>query len=411
MRVSDLSVGLVEYCIGSENLYAVLLDQNGKTLRFRLLSCAQAFPAVDLLLDVLERPYAWTSFERAKVVRSFSEGWGRQLLPPVGALRAFDIVVLVPHHFLHGVPLHVVKLGEEPLAAVCGVAYCSSGTLFARCVERNRARHFDARTWTFPTGHDDAKPNGPPLRTCVSYGVDVLTGNDANYRELASAFARQFPEQAVASSRATVKIRLRADREAGDPCPDAICLVCHGFFDDTTSDRSGLLLAGPVGTGTLLGIRLHGDKVQRIRDLPFGEIPAHLDPVAETPPTEHHVAAYEPEMLTTGELKVYCTTDAQLVALFGCSTGSGSVGGNDDYVSHAYQWLKAGAASVVANLWEADFPIITDWAERFAFNWVQRRQPKTLAAREAIRGLLADRPELMSQAELWGSMAVMGDWL
>jgi len=252
MHVSDLAVGLVEYFIGTEYLYAMLLDPTGQIKRFRLASCAESFPDVDLLFDVLEHPYAWTPSQRTNVVRDFCENWGPRLLPPADALRPFDIVIIVPHHFLHGVPLHLVRCAEEPWATRHGVAYCSSGTLLARCVERNRARQFDARSWTFPLENDGAPPEGPPVRTCLGCGVDVLTGKDEAYRALAQAFSGQFPEAADVTERSDIKNALDmahriAAAEAVYVKPDAICLVCHGYHDAASADRSGLLLAGDAG--------------------------------------------------------------------------------------------------------------------------------------------------------------------
>lgn len=413
MRVSDLSVGLLAYYVGTHNVYALLIDQGGRTSRFSLCACAQVFDRIDRLMNALEQPYAWTPAQRDKVVAEFADDWGRQLLPPADALRGFDVLVIVPHHFVHGVPLHLVTSGDQPLALSHGIAYCSSATLLDRCVERNRAREADGRAWTFPIGSDGGDPTGPPVRTCLSYGVDVLTDKDAAYRELAEAFALQFSQKALATSRSEIKGALDMSRriDGADPArvqPDAICLVCHGYYDGAHAEQAGLLLAGRRGILDMRRIRVHGDSVLRVQDHPFGEIPLRLDPVQ---PRSALVGIFDPEVLTTGELRVQCETDAQLVALFGCSTGAGAVTANDDYVSHAYQWLKMGAASVIANLWEADFPVITDWAQRFAVNWVQHQQPKAIAAREATRSLLANRPELAGQPALWGSVSVLGDWL
>jgi CHAT domain-containing protein len=413
MRVSALSVGLIQYFVGVEYVYATLINRDGKTQLFQLSSCANAVSAADMLLDVLERPYAWTPTQCAKVIQDFAEGWGRQLLPPADALRPFDVLIIVPHHFLHGVPFHLVSCDKEPLATSHGVAYCSSSTLLARCIERNRARQFDMRLWTFPSDNDDSPSEGPPVISCLSCGVDILTDKDAAYRELAHAFSAQFSNQANATHRNEIKGALATARstETEHPAwvhPDAICLVCHGYYDPARADQSGLLLAGRRGTMRTQSVRVHGDTLLRINDLPFAEVPLRLDPVQ---PQSAPFGLFDPEVLTTSELRVHCETDAQLVALFGCSTGTGLVTSNDDYISHAYQWLKAGAASVIANLWEADFPIITEWAERFAVNWVQRRQPKAIAARNATRGLLVEQPALTGQLAVWGSLAVLGDWL
>jgi len=106
-----------------------------------------------------------------------------------------------------------------------------------------------------------------------------------------------------------------------------------------------------------------------------------------------------------------CECDAQLVALFGCSTGNGAVASTDDYVSLAYQWLKVGAASVVANLWEADVDALAAWARHFARQWVELRQPKAIAVREGTRAYLAEQPASAGELETWGCVALLGDWL
>lgn len=83
----------------------------------------------------------------------------------------------------------------------------------------------------------------------------------------------------------------------------------------------------------------------------------------------------------------------------------------DDHASLAYQWLKAGAASVLANLWEADLPFITRWTEIFVANWTAARRPKAIAARDSTRILLSQHPDLADRPHVWGSLALFGDWL
>jgi hypothetical protein len=414
MRVSDLSVGLVAYYVGTEHLYALLVDQDGNIERFRLTSCKQAIPQIQLLLSALEQPFAWTASRRASIVRDFCQGWGRELIPPGDQIRRFDVLVVVPHHWMHGVPLHLVECYKSgPLGRVQGIAYCSSATQFERCAERNRARMSDPHRWTFPVGNDTATVSGPPVTTCLSYGVDVLTDQDPAYRKLAEVFANRFPDKAIATARPEVKNALDESHRIATAKtewvhPDVICLVCHGYCDNAVVYRSGLLLATRLGGVSMRNVRVHGDTMLRVQDHPFAEIPLRLDPKR---PRSAPVGIFEPEVLSIGELQVFSETDAQLVALFGCSTGTGTVNSADDFVTLANQWLKAGAASAVANLWEADFRVITEWVERFAKNWVELRQPKAIAAREATNGLLADRPDLVDQPLLWGSLSVLGDWL
>ena len=413
MRVCDLSVGMLLYFTGEEHVYAVLLDQQGRVQHFTLCRCADLVPVVDRVVDVLESPYAWSPAERARVLREFAEQSGPRLLPPAAALSSFDIITIVPHHFLHGVPFHVIKSGGQPLGTRHGIAYCSSGTLLSRCVERNRARQFDTAAWQFPVPGDPAVPSGPVVKSCLSYGVDVLTEKNAAYRELAQTFAQPFPEHSAVDSRSNIKIALNfATRTAAiaDALrrPDAICLTCHGYYDTKHSHRSGLLLNGRQGVLDMRNITVHGDTVLRIQDHPFAEVPLRLSP---NPARNEFGLIGDAEMLSTAELEVHCQTEAQLVALFGCFTGTGVLNANDDYASHAYQWLKVGAASAVASLWEADFPTLTDWSHRFATHWVRDRQPKAIAAREATRAQLVNNPGLVDEPALWGSVALLGDWL
>jgi CHAT domain len=413
MRISDLSIGLLAYYVGKENLYALLVDEDANIERFRLAACKEVLPQINLLLTALEQPFAATASQRASIIRAFCQGWGRNLIPPGDALCRFDILLIVPHHCLHGIPLHLVECCENgPLGCVYGVVYCSSITQFERCCERNRVRKFDPNAWTFPVATDAAIASGPPVGPCLSYGVDVLTEQDAAYRELALSFASHFPDREIVMARREIKDALgnappRPEARTALLWPDVICLVCHGYCDTRMTDRSGLLLANRVGVMNSHNVRVHDDAELLVNDLPFAEIPLYLQP--KSPPV--HAGIFEPEMFSIGELKVFCETNAQLIALFGCSTGSGRVGSADDFISLANQWLKVGAASVVGNLWEADFRVIMEWAEHFARNWIELRQPKAIAAREATNGLLAARPDLVGQPLLWGSLAMQGDWL
>src|SRR5262245_22958136 len=104
MRVADLTVGLLAYYVGTDYVYALLVDQQGDVRRFRLLSCRQASPLIDDLRDVMEQPLAFPPSEVAAVFHDFCHDWGRRLLPPPEALEPFDVLVVVPHHFLHGLP-------------------------------------------------------------------------------------------------------------------------------------------------------------------------------------------------------------------------------------------------------------------------------------------------------------------
>ncbi|HEY1350310.1 MAG TPA: hypothetical protein VGF67_11870 [Ktedonobacteraceae bacterium] len=122
----------------------MLLEQGGQFQQFRLASNQQLFARLDQLRALLEGEYspdAWAS----AVMHDFAYRWGRELRPPYPSLKPFDILVIVGHHTLHGLPLHMIWLEEEHefLATAHGITYCSNATLFTRCVDRNLLRRLD----------------------------------------------------------------------------------------------------------------------------------------------------------------------------------------------------------------------------------------------------------------------------
>jgi CHAT domain-containing protein len=408
MRLSDLSVGLIEYAVGTEHIFCLVIDGQGRVQRFELAATGAVSERIEMLMDALLRPLGWVPSRRAAEVRQFADEWGKSLLPPADALRRFDVLLIVPHHFLHGVPLHLVKIDTDSLAITHGVAYCSSATLLERCSARNAARRFDPGAWTFPFEGDGTPAAGPPLKTCRSCTADILTNKSDAYDELGRAFSSYFPTSTFVHGRDELKqALLPQNRTEGAShaivAPDVLCVVCHGHVDARHIERSGLLLRrSDAGVVNLTNVHVH-DTTIRIRDHPFAEIPVRLEPNVP--------AGVEPEMMTSAELQVMCECDAQLVALFGCSTGTGQVASNDDYVSLACQWLKVGAVSVVANLWEADVDALAAWARQFAKHWVKLRQPKAIAMRDATRAYLAEQPAWAGELETWGCVALLGDWL
>jgi CHAT domain-containing protein len=382
--LAGVSTALLAYHVGAERIYALSVGQDGAVERFPLLACEDAIPRIDRLLGALQQPTTTTPASQARLLEEFCDGWGRDLLPPWEAIADRDVLIVVPHDLLHGVPLHLVRpRGDESLATSHGISYCSSAALLRHCVARNVARSRRSRE----------------RRTCATVGVDVLTGKDSDYRGLAESFGAHFASARWLESRASLKDLLDPRLPAA---PDVLCVVCHGYFDESLPIRSGLLLrdyvAGSV-TSTR-AVKLHGSEYLRFRDWPFAGAPATGGD-----------GRFEPSALTVGELMVHCRADAELVALFGCSTGTGRLAAGDDYESLAYQWLKIGAASVLANLWEADFPVLHELAHRFAVSWEGGSLPKALALRAATRELLGDAPELTSRPALWGSLALLGDWV
>jgi CHAT domain-containing protein len=397
-RVGDLKVGLLFYLV-ADCITVTLLDQYGRTETFRLLSYDDAFPRIDRLFDAIHTAYPPRA--RRVTLEDFSSDWGRQLLPPADVLSAYDVLVIVPHHSLHGLPLHAVRLHDEAgyLATTHGITYCSSGTLFRRCVDRNPARRGDVSSWRYAVRVGDTVSAPAAPASCVSAAIDVKETHSAQYRSLAETFARYFAEPLVGDAeRPFLKLPLtypKLDR-------DVLCIVCHGHYDRTHPDNSGLLVAlhtlTPPGH-TAMNVSVGDGEVYQFADLPFRFFPFEL-------PNE---SGFEPEIISVAELKVECSTSADLVALLGCATGAGHVSSGDDFDSLAYQFLKLGAASALANLWDLDVVFAGQWVPLFLENWLTRRQPKALAWRHATAEFLDTHKD--AEHYEWAVLALVGDWL
>src|SRR5690348_2883007 len=112
MRLAELKVGLLYYLVGKEHIYAVLVDQGGQLQQFKLASCQQIFSRLDQFFAVIEGGYPLSS-RISGVFHDFAYQWGQELLPPYEYLKPFNVLVIIPHHTLHGLPLHMIWLEEE----------------------------------------------------------------------------------------------------------------------------------------------------------------------------------------------------------------------------------------------------------------------------------------------------------
>ncbi|NGZ95323.1 MAG: hypothetical protein CV089_04180 [Nitrospira sp. WS110] len=378
MQAAQLNVGLLYYVAGDENIFAIVLDRNGAARRFTLLGWAEAFPRIDELIDAIDGSYS--PRHRNAQLERFASEWGKSLLPPSDVLQQFDVLVIVQDHSLHRLPFHVVHLeGEEdPLGVTRGVTYCSSGTLFCHAVSRNVARNGEA-----------ARP-----AKCIAVAEDVLHDRAAAYRMVAQNFAEFFAEFKLSDyslSRTTIK----------QASPGVLCIVCHGQYDEIDPSNGGLLLNNKLGWGSGLErpIVLGNGAVCNFRDLPFRFPPLNVDAHPK----------YTPEFLTVDELKVDVECQAELVALLGCATAAASPASLDEPGSFAEQWLRLGAPTVLANLWECDAVVASKWCRSFLNHWLVGRMPKALAWAAANREIRNMNPSLSPFD--WGTLTLWGDWL
>jgi CHAT domain-containing protein/tetratricopeptide (TPR) repeat protein len=143
-------------------------------------------------------------------------------------LRPDDLVYLVPHRLLHGVPIHALPVDSQPLVIDHPIAYAPTSGLL-------------------PLAQNLAKGTGR-LDSCVSFGVV--------FEEEAREVAALFGAEPIGSAALTAEV-------VEDLCvgKDVCHFSCHGYYNADYPLASGLILqpdrdrSAPVDSGRLLTAR------------------------------------------------------------------------------------------------------------------------------------------------------------
>jgi CHAT domain-containing protein len=393
-HTSELRVGAVLYLVGSTEAHGVLVTPEDRREPFTIGRCADLHPHVASLLAALTTPVPRRARDRE--FARFTDGWGPALLPPNLSSIDLDVLVAIPHHFLHAIPLHAVRFAGAHLVEQLAVVYAPSVALFEHAVGHNPIRALGPWAFADRPDEDTSTLLAGPSRFCTSYGEDVLDGRK-RYAEVAAQFAAAFGERKVIHADAPVRGSLKS--RSPDSVNDVVCAVCHGFVDTVAPELSGLLVSsGLPSVFHRLHLELTDEIAFQIRDYPFRFPPAEL-PIGREPV----------EVLTALEIATAERQVTELACLFGCSTARGEALAFDEVSTVAHQWLKTGAGSVLASLWKLDVEMLASWVPRFLANWLMRRQPKAIAWQHATRSLMDDEPDV-PPAE-WAVLALLGDWL
>ena len=394
--VGDLTVRALAYHTGVRRISGLLIRPDGGNDPYDLAGTADLLPVLDALADGLQRP-ADVARGRVRGLREFAER-GRVLLPAELLADPPDVLVLVPHSILHGVPLHLVRTDSgDPLGTRCAVTYASSLSQFALCAGANPARARDLAAWPLP-----ATPAGGPPRVVTGYCADVLDPRGERFAAVLAGIERALGQPLVAEgSRTSIKAHL----EPANPVrPDAVVVVAHGWLDPEDHQLSGLLLSATdlVLRGyraTPAGRPLRLTAGQRLR-VDFAEAPLAF------PPAEFGIGRYA-ELMTIAELRLDAVSRVPLVALFGCSAGWSRVGKGDVPASLGEVFLSVGSAAVVAPAWDAEVGATAAWAEHFFHAWSGLGWPVALSGAYASRALYEDGVPM----ERYGALTTRGDWL
>ncbi len=370
MGADDLSIaGLVYLVTGREIQVAVVGRHSSQWIG--LGDVSQVLGPIARLRDELARDTE-VAVRRLPELARFATGWGRSLIPPAVLANPPDVLLIVPHALLHGLPLHLVQAANGRALACCsGISYASSPTLLLRGAARNPARQAER----------------PERRVATGGGTDVLSRTDDKFRIIATDVLGEFGAAAADSF-----FRIEVRWAFRNPANRVACIISHGFVDPSVHGDSGILIDPPTAVATFHQL-VEGETFTRA-DLPVRDMPAGL------------ATARPAEVLTLGEIEMDDPTQVELTILLACSAGASDVLQGDEPASLAEALLRLGSVSVVAPMWACDHLLARAWIRAFLAAWNQRGMPKAMAAREAFLAL-GDGTDV---AEL-GPIHLRGDWL
>ncbi|MFN6448246.1 MAG: CHAT domain-containing protein [Nostoc sp. DedSLP05] len=219
-----------------------------------------------------------------------------------------NAVILVPHRYLHLLPLHALPLGREGENYLLdkfpgGVRYAPSCQL----LKFAKKREYQPQQSLFAI----QDPN------------DNLTYTNIEVETVARYF---HPTTVLKKAQATKQAFSQA--VANSPDVQVVHLSCHGYFDIESPVNSAIALADCVSSTSPAS--------NRQRELPDGNT---LD---------------LEKCLTLVDIFNLNLPECRLVTLSACETGVIESSTSDEYIGLASGFLKAGSSSVVSSLWSVD---------------------------------------------------------
>lgn len=286
-------------------------------------------------------------------------------------VKGYDILYLVPHGWLHYLPLHALKCDDgKYLIEKYAIVYAPSATILKYCQEKNAARKKEGKL----------RSN----RKCLSFGIGKMDDQDS-LKESFYAEAKYVGEEVFHTS-GECKIDLEASKEYFiENCKDkeVIHIACHGFFNELQPLKSGLLFSD-------------GKSLPYFKSRDWGrpEISSNF--------------------LLTAEEIFSLKLNADLVVLSACVTGVNENRPGDELIGLTRALMYAGTPSVIASLWNSYSDSTLELMRTFYKSWNNPNAPtnKVKALQRAqIEFIRNSSKKAWSHPYHWGLFILIGDWL
>jgi len=298
---------------------------------------------------------------------------GELIEPFLMDVEEFDILYLVPHGWLHYIPLHAARCKDgEYLIQKHQVVYSPSATVIKYCRLKNPRRKPD----------NNNSNGGNPSYLSLGVGAKLQGNRQHNKlfeREARLIYHKPGPEGICKTGEQATKELFSQECEN----KDIIHVACHGYFDHEDPLKSGLLLAAG------------------------GSLPCPTKKVGQK-------IIFPPEMLLTAEELFNHRFTANLVTLSACVTGLNENKPGDELIGLTRACIYAGTPSVLVNLWHVRLESNLRLIESFYTHWLA--PGKKISKVEALQKAQLEMINDTSRAEWqhpyhWAPFVLVGDWL
>jgi len=278
-----------------------------------------------------------------------------------GTIAEGDHIVYSPDEHLHHIPLHYLKVADEPLVRWVSVSRTHGAHALMLMLEN------------------------PPVRPDKAFSIEVSLGEDSDDTRTAlhavpEWLSQHYPGEALASGEATIAAVL-----SNDLTNRVLHFATHGVFPSEGAaerapnpfESSGLVLAGRDG-------------LPESRDL-GGAVPDEL--------------LLSPRRVLDSELEMLRSH----VSLQACVSGLAKEGIGGDALGLDWALTQAGSASLLTSHWDVSASLSAEFFTRFYQRWLIEHQTRAEAWRRTVLELISS-PAPLNDPYTWAAFSLSGDW-
>ncbi len=286
-------------------------------------------------------------------------------------VKGYDTLCLVPHGWLHHLPIHALKCEDgQYLIEKFKIVYSPSATVIKYCQGKNKAREKDKMRVT--------------ERSCLALGTGMADDPESlkeSFREEARYVGNE-----IFGQKGICKIDEKASKSyfiTNCKNKDVLHIACHGFFDQINPLKSGLLLSDGK---RLPELNIAKNQSQVIQD----------------------------KILLSAEEVFNMDMSSELVVLSACVTGVNENRPGDELMGLTRALLYAGTPSVIVSLWNVYTDSTLQLMKSFYKYWMgsENAVSKVEALQKAQLDMLRNSVnDSWRHPYHWAPFVLVGDWI